>query len=103
MRGAERPAGDQCLPRLQQSDNAMYFRGFEGFLEREWRQDCRQAFSQHGFAGARRSYKEHVMATSGSYFEGALYGLLAFDVREVHLVVVVLGENRRYIHLAGTN
>ena len=76
-------------PGCEQADDAVNLRGLERFLERERRKDGGQPFGEHRFAGAGRADEQHVVTTGRGDFQRALDGLLAFDIGEVHLVVVV--------------
>jgi len=53
--------GDQGLPGRQEAHNAMDFGGFEGFSQRQWRQDCRELLGQHRLAGPRRTNQQPVV------------------------------------------
>ena len=55
---------------------------------------------EHGFASARRALQKHIVVSSCRDLQSALRGLLARDVREVHLVFRIAGSrwyrSRRY-------
>ena len=92
MRRAKRPARHQRLARLEQADDAVNLGRLQRLLQRQRRQNGRQPFGQHGFAGARRADEQHVVAAGGGDFQRALDGFLAFDFGEIHLVVVRSGR-----------
>src|SRR4029077_5176476 len=51
MRSAERPLVEQAGAFGKQSADAVDLGGFNGFLEREWRQNPGQPFGEHGLPG----------------------------------------------------
>ena len=92
MRCAKGASSDQGLAGFEQAHDAMDLGGFEGFIERERREDGGQAFGEHGLAGARGPDEQDIMRTGGGDFEGAFDRFLAFDFGEVEIVVGAVGE-----------
>ena len=83
VRRAKGTDADQARSRIEHSGHAVDLRGLERFLERERRQDGRNALGQHGLAGAGRADHQNVVAAGAGDFEGALGGLLSAHVFEV--------------------
>ena len=77
---------------VEQAHDAVNLGGLERFGEGQIRQDRRQPFRQHRFAGAGRADEDDVVAAGGGDFERALDVLLSFDVVEVRVVVRMLTE-----------
>ena len=61
VRRAERTAGDERLPGLQQADDAVNLRRLQCLGQCERRQNGGESFGEHGFAGARWADQQHVI------------------------------------------
>ena len=99
VRRTKGPPRNQRRARPEFSGHGMDFGSFQGFLQRERRQDGRQPLGQHGFARAGRADHDGVVAARRRDFQGAFDVLLALDVREIGLVVVDgVGKNVAGVH-----
>ncbi len=100
MRSSERSPRHKRLAGGQQSDDAVYFSGLQGFLQRERRQYGSQPLGQHRFSSAGRAYQQHVMATRSGDLQRALDRLLTLYLGEIDFVLMVLLEDPGDVHLA---
>jgi hypothetical protein len=84
MRRAERPRGEDGMPRVGETRDAMYrARGDRlGVVER--RQDRFERSREHRLAGSRRADKEEVMTAGCRDLECALGSFLSGNVLQVH-------------------
>ena len=98
MRRAERTPRHQRLARRQQADDAVNLGRLQRLVQGQRRQNRRQPFGQHGFAGARRADEQHVVPAGRGDFQGALHVFLAFDLGKIQFVVVRLVENFGDVH-----
>ena len=85
MRTAERPSGNERVPRLRQPRHGVNFRGLQGFLPRHVGQNGGQTSGQHGFARAGRADEQNVVSACGGYFQRSLHVFLSHDVGKVRL------------------
>jgi hypothetical protein len=92
MRGAEWTLSDEAGSGVEDAGDGVDLGGFESFIEGERREDGRKPLGEHGFAGAWRPYHEDVVAAGGGDFKGALSGLLAAHIFEIHIEMVELAE-----------
>src|SRR5581483_4977364 len=88
MRGTERTARNERLPRPEQADNAVNLGRLQSLFQSERWQNRGQAFGKHGFARARRTDQQNIMTSSGGDFQRALDRLLPFHFGEVHLLIM---------------
>src|SRR6185437_2726935 len=79
---------DQAGMGIEHTGHAVDFGGFERFFESKRREDGRHPLGQHGLAGTRRADHEDVVASRAGDLEGALGGLLAANVFEIHRVLL---------------
>ena len=86
--GAEGADGDEGVVFAHFAGDGVDLSGFEGFAERERREDAGHAFGEHGLAAARRADEDGIVGACGGDFECALDVGLTFDVGEIELVVV---------------
>ena len=77
---------------VEQARNAMNFRRLDRFLERERRNNGRNAFGQHGFARPRRTNHQRVMTAGDRHFNRSLHVPLPLHVAEIDVVTLVRGE-----------
>ena len=103
VRRAKRPPRHQRLARGQQSDDAVNLRRFERLVQGQGRQNRRQPFGQHGFAGAGRTNEQRVVSAGGGDFQCAFHVFLSFDLGKVQVVVVRLIEDFGNVHLRRRN
>ena len=99
MGRAKRTPRHQCLARRQQTDNAVNFGRLERLIQSERRQNRRQPFGEHGFAGPGRANQQYVMSAGCGNFQCALHVFLAFDLGEIQVVIQWLIENSGDVHL----
>ena len=91
MGGAEGTLGNERTGTGKGACNGVDLCGLETLVQREWRQDAGKSLGQHRLAAPRRAYHEEIMSACRCNLEGTLHLLLAFDLREVELVVCLLG------------
>ena len=115
MRAAEGAGRDQPAPLWQLPGNGVDLGSLHRLLPGQGRQNARQAFCQHGFAGAGRTRQQHVVPAGGRNDHGSPRQRLPHHVRKIrHLLPCVLrvkgddsgrGERadalQRLHHLAG--
>ena len=77
----------------------MNFRSLQRLGQRERRQNRRQPFRQHGFAGAGRADEKDVVAARRRDFQRAFHVLLAFDFGEIVFLAGFVREKFFQIHL----
>ena len=92
MRVAERSRGDERLLRIQQAYDAVNLCGLNRFIERKRRNDRRNAFGQHRFAGPRRTNHQGVVAARDGDFDCAFYVALSFHIAEIDVVTLMCSE-----------
>jgi hypothetical protein len=83
VRRAERPRRDETAARGEQSRNRMDRRDLERLVERQRRQNPRDALGHHRLAGAGRADEQCVVAAARGDFERAPGQQLSMDVGEV--------------------
>ena len=82
MGGAVGPAARQT-PLFQKAGDGMDHRDIEQFLRPEGRQKARQAFSEHGLAGAGRADHQQVMPARRRDFERPLGRFLTLHIAQI--------------------
>src|SRR5215471_7802600 len=92
MRRPERSDRYKGLLSVEQTGDAMDLGGLDRLVERKRRNDCWDAFGQHGFARARRADHQDVVTTGDSHFDRTLYVSLPFHVTEIDVVTLVSRE-----------
>src|SRR5207237_3219673 len=92
MRCAKRSDGNEGLFDVEQAGDAVDFRCLDCLLERERRNDGRDAFGQHRFAGAGWTDHQDVVTAGDGYLYRALHVRLAFYVAEIDIVTLVRSE-----------
>ena len=85
VRRAKGAHADQSGSGVEHSGYAVNLGRLQRFFESERRQDGRHALRQHGLARSGRADHQNVVASGAGDFEGALGGLLAAHVFEVHV------------------
>lgn len=83
---AEGAGSDEGLVRRKQAANRMNAGCCDGLFQSEVGHDSGDAAREHGFAGARRSDHEDIVAASDSDFGGAFGVVLATDIGEIYIV-----------------
>ena len=103
MRRAERAQPDQSGARVEHARHAVNLGGLKRFFKCKRRQDGRHAFRQHRFSRSWRPDHQNVVAAGACDFEGALGGLLAANVFEIHMELLRLAEQLIGIDLQPIN
>ena len=88
----ERTGRDHGLASREQPGHGPDMRDLQRLLNREGREDARQAPGEHGLAGARRPDHEEVVAPRRRDLQRAAGERLAPDLREVRPLCRRLGE-----------
>ena len=83
MGRAERPLGDEPPLGGQEPPHAPHHGHLDRLVQREWRQDAREATGEHRFPRARRPQHDHVVRPRGGDLERALGVGVTPDVGEV--------------------
>src|SRR5438034_8788805 len=86
VRIAEWSRGNERFFSVEQAGDAMNLRRLNRFIERERRNNGRNAFCEHRFSRPRRTDHQTVVTTSDSHFDGALNVPLPFNVAEINIV-----------------
>ena len=92
VRRTVRPRAHQPSAVLQHPRHAVNARRLDGFLERHWRQDRRDALRQHGLPRARRPDEQNVVPAGDSHFDCPLDVALTFYVAKIDVVRLVRCE-----------
>ena len=80
---AERPLGDEPTPGGEKPAHAPHHGHLDRLVQRERRQDAREATGEHGLPRARRPEHDHVVRPRGGDLERALGVGVTPDVGEV--------------------
>ncbi len=83
---AEWPPRKQRTVCPQFSGNGMDFSAFQGFGQREGRQNCWNALGQHCFSASWWTNQQQIVASCRGNFQGTLGRLLTFDIDEVKII-----------------
>ena len=97
MRIAKRSCGDEGFFGIEQPSDAMNLGRINGFIERERRNNSRNAFGQHRFARPRRTNHQDVVTSGNRDFDGPFNVALALHVAEIEVVSLMVGEEFRQI------
>src|SRR5436190_336532 len=82
--------------------DAVNLRRLDGFTERHRRDDRGNAFSEHGFAGARWPEHEQVVIAGDGDLDGTLRCFVTTHVCKINVVVLVLCEEAAQILALGS-
>ncbi len=98
MRRPVRPRRDERRTVSREAQNRVDLAGLDGLLQRQLRQDGRDALGQHRLARTRRANHQDVVPARARHFHRPLGVLLAADLRQVHFMAPGPAEFRLRVH-----
>src|SRR5438046_9818973 len=86
---------------VEQAGDAMNLRRLNCFMERERRNNGRNALGQHRVTRPGRTNHQDVVTAGDGHFDGALNVPLPFHVAEINIVTLMRGEEFAQISARG--
>src|SRR5260370_11021096 len=86
---AKRSRRDERFFGVEQAGDAMNLRRLNSFIQREWRNNGRNALGQHRLSRSWRTNHEDVVTASDRHFDGALNVPLPLHVAEINILTLI--------------